>query len=144
MGGRGTFAAGRSVPYTYRTVGYMTGVKIVAPIDEKRSASMPVESHSSNKYILLDKKNNIFRQYREYNNEHRIIKEIGYHFEKDLSENGKKVFHIHEYSKPGIEYRQKGRLMTDVEVQAYRRYFKNVTEKEINEYLDYYKRRKQI
>ncbi len=36
-----------------------------------------------------------------------LPKEIGFHFESGLSESGKSVFHIHEFSKPGIDNRQK-------------------------------------
>lgn len=29
MGGRGTYALGKNVPYTYETVGYINGVKVL-------------------------------------------------------------------------------------------------------------------
>ena len=32
MGGRGTFAAGKQVAYTYETVGKVDGVKIINPV----------------------------------------------------------------------------------------------------------------
>lgn len=141
MGGRGTFASGKNVTYKYETVDIIDGVKVLAPIDKGSSFSMPAEAHSSKAYILLDKKNGVFRQYREYDENHRITKEIGYHFENGLSENGKNVFHIHDFSKPGIDNRQKGRLMTPSEISHYRKYFKNVSQDTINSYLDYYRRR---
>ena len=143
MGGRGTFAAGNPVPYRYKTVDIIDGVKVLAPIDNGSSYNMPAEAHSSTAYILLDKKNGVFRQYREYDVSHRIIKEIGYHFESGLSENGKNVFHIHEFSKPGIDYRKKGRWMTPAEISKYRKYFKNVSQEAISSYLDFYRRVKQ-
>ena len=37
MGGRGTFAAGKQVAYTYETVGKVDGVKIINPIDKSKS-----------------------------------------------------------------------------------------------------------
>ena len=104
---------------------------------------MPAEAHSSDAYIILDKKNGAFRQYREFTKDHLPIFEIGYHFESGLSENGLNVFHIHEYTQPGIEHRQKGRYMTPDEIQKYRKYFKGVSDVQINEYLDYYRRKKQ-
>lgn len=99
------------------------------------------EAHSSDAYIILDKKNGAFRQYREFTKDHLPILEIGYHFESGLSENGLNVFHIHEYTQPGIEHRQKGRYMTPDEIQKYRKYFKGVSDVQINEYLDYYRRK---
>ena len=33
MGGRGTFAAGNPVPYTFETVDKIDGVKVLQPID---------------------------------------------------------------------------------------------------------------
>lgn len=52
----------------------------------------------------------------------------------------KSVFHIHEFSKPSIDNRQKGRLMTPEEISRYRKYFKNVSQEIIEAYLDYYRR----
>ena len=37
MGGRGRFAAGKQVAYTYETVGKVDGVKIINPIDKSKS-----------------------------------------------------------------------------------------------------------
>jgi len=142
MGGRGTFAVGNPVSYQYKTVDNIDGVKVLEPINKKSSFNMPVEAHSSTAYILLDK-NGVFRQYREYDTTHNITKEIGFHFESGLSENGKSVFHIHEFSKPGIDNREKGRLMTPEEIFHYRKYFKNISDDTIRTYLDYYRRRSQ-
>ena len=139
MGGRGTFALGNLVPYQYETVDCIEGVKILEPVNKRNSFNMPAEAHSSQAYILLDK-NGVFRQYREYDAKHRITKEIGFHFESGLSESGKSVFHIHEFSKPGIDNRQNGRLMTPEEISRYRKYFKNVSQEIIEAYLDYYRR----
>lgn len=47
MGGRGTFASGNNVAYTYETVGKIAGVKIIRPIDRTKSLKLPEESHSS-------------------------------------------------------------------------------------------------
>ena len=101
MGGRGTFASGNNVPYTYNTVGKIAGVKVLEPINPKDSYSMPAEAHSSKNYIVLDK-TGVFRQYMEYNDQHLPVFEIGYHFEHGISKQGEPVFHYHEYSNPGI------------------------------------------
>ena len=51
MGGRGTFAAGNSVPYSYKTVGFIEGVKVLERINGKHA--LPESSHSSDAYIKL-------------------------------------------------------------------------------------------
>ena len=63
MGGRGTFAAGKQIAYTYETVGKVDGVKIINPIDKSKSLKLPEESHSSVGYVLYDK-DGVFHQYR--------------------------------------------------------------------------------
>ncbi len=125
MGGRGTFAAGNNVPYKYKTVEIIEGVKVLQPKDPKSSYNLPVESHSSSSYILLDKAG-VFRQYREYNAQHEVIFEIGYHFENTLSKHGESVLHAHDYSAPGIQNRGKARLLTAEELKKYRKFFKGV------------------
>lgn len=125
MGGRGTYAVGNSVAYSYKTVGKIEGVKVLQPIDSRRSYSMPPEAHSSSQYIILDKKG-VFRQYVEYNENHLPIFEIGYHFESGMSKRGESVMHVHEYSKPGIEHRMPARRITQKEYEKYKKYFKGV------------------
>lgn len=142
MGGRGAYSQGKQKSYVFKTYGKISGVKILVPIDESASHSMPAEAHSSSAYIVLDRKNEIFRQYREFNKEHLPTFEIGYHFESGLSENGENVFHVHEYTAPGVEHRQKGRLMTPEELKQYKKYFKGVTQQQIDAYLTFYRRAK--
>lgn len=43
MGGRGTFASGDNVAYTYETVGYIEGVKVLQPKNASRSFKIPEE-----------------------------------------------------------------------------------------------------
>lgn len=50
MGGRGTFADGKTVQYQYKTVGYVEGIKVLEPINPKASKKLPEESHSSQAY----------------------------------------------------------------------------------------------
>ena len=59
MGGRGTFAAGKQVAYTYETVGKVDGVKIINPIDKSKSLKLPEESHSSVGYVLRKAKRTV-------------------------------------------------------------------------------------
>ena len=125
MGGRGTFASGNNVTYSYETVGKIEGVKILQPIDPSKSFKLPEESHSSGSYIVLDKAG-IFRQYREYNAKQLPTFEIGYHFEQGLSKHGEAVFHYHEYSSPGIEHRGKAQPITPEMFKKYKKYFKGV------------------
>ena len=125
MGGRGTFASGNTVPYTYNTVGKIGGVKVLQPIDSSKSFKLPEEAHSSNSYIVLDK-TGVFRQYREYNAQHLPTFEIGYHFEQGLSKHGEAVFHYHEYSSPGVEHRGKAQPITPEIYEKYKKYFKGV------------------
>ena len=99
MGGRGTFASDNNVAYTYETVGKIDGVKIIRPIDRTKSLKLPEESHSSMGYVLYDK-DGVFHQYREYNANHEVVLEIGYHHEKSLGKGD--VLHVHIHKTPGI------------------------------------------
>lgn len=101
MGGRGTFAAGKQVSYNYETVGEIDGVKVIRPIDRTRSLKLPEESHSSVGYVLYDR-NGVFHQYREYNANHEVVLEIGYHREKSLGQGN--VLHVHIHRIPGVEH----------------------------------------
>lgn len=77
--------------------------------------------------ILLDK-DDVFHQYREYNNEHEVILEIGYHHEKTLGKGD--VLHIHIFKKPGIDYHNDPttgkRKLTRLEYEKYKKLFKGV------------------
>ena len=62
MGGRGTFAVGKNVAYTYETVGKIEGVKVLEKTNKNASGGLPEEAHSSTAYIMLNK-NGDFRMY---------------------------------------------------------------------------------
>ena len=128
MGGRGTFASGNDVAYTYKTVDKIEGVKVLEPTDKTKALKLPEEAHSSSSYILLDK-DGVFHQYREYNSNHEVVLEIGYHHEKALG-NGD-VLHIHVHNKPGIDFHNnpttEKRKLTWAEYQHYKKYLKGVT-----------------
>lgn len=128
MGGRGTFAAGNPVAYTYNTVGHIDGVKVLRPMDSAKSLKLPEEAHSSSSYVLLDK-DGVFHQYREYNQNHEVVLEIGYHHEKALGKGD--VLHIHVHQKPGIDYHNdpttEKRKLTRAEYQKYQKFFKGIS-----------------
>ena len=101
MGGRGTYAVGNNVNYTYKTVGKIDGIKVLQPKGEAKSFKLPEESHTAgNSYILLDK-NGVFHQFRKYDEGHKVILEIGYHQEASLGKG--KILHVHVHSIPGVE-----------------------------------------
>ena len=76
-------------------------MKILRPIGQSKSLKLPEESHTpGNCYVLLDK-NGVFHQYREYNENHEVVLEIGYHYEKSLGQGD--ILHIHIHNQPGVE-----------------------------------------
>ena len=128
MGGRGTFAAGRQVEYTYKTTGFVEDVKVLEGISGKHG--LPESSHSSSAYIKLNKDGS-FREMRFYDEHHVLYLEIGYHVEPGLSKNGP-VLHYHVYDerfskfKDAPFYRSEARLLTAEMKEHYRKYFKGV------------------
>lgn len=124
MGGRGTFAAGNGVDYTYQTVGYIEGVKVLQGINGKHS--LPEEAHASDAYIKL-KPDGTFHEMRIYDKDHYLIKEIAYHPEPKINSGNKSenVLHIHEYKRDNFKDRLP-RLMTDEEIKRYKKYLKGV------------------
>ena len=102
MGGKGTYSTGQSPAYIYKTVGKIDGIKILEPIDSRNSFKLPEESHTAgNKYLLLNK-SGVFRQYREYNDNHKVVFEIGYHHDSSFGKGD--VLHVHIHNRPGVEY----------------------------------------
>ena len=124
MGGRGTFAAGNSVDYTYETVDFIEGVKVLQGINGKHS--LPEEAHSSAAYINL-KPDGTFHEMRIYDKDHYLVKEIAYHPEPKLNGGNKSenVLHIHEYKRDNFKERTP-RLMTAEEIDKYKKYLKGV------------------
>ena len=121
MGGRGTFASGNPVPYTYETIGKIDGVKVLQKIDKNASAGLPEEAHSSSAYVLKYA-NGTFKQMRFYNDDHTAKFDIDYHFEPKLGSRKEPVYHIHEY-KNGVRDKT-GRLLTKSEHEKYKKYFR--------------------
>lgn len=130
MGGRGTFAAGNPVPYTYQTVGSIEGVKILQGIEGKHS--LPESSHSSNAYIKL-KPDGIFHEMRIYDNSHTLSMEIAYHPEKSLTGNNHTpVLHYHTYDErfsrnaTGSFIRSPAKRLSDEMKRKYKKYFRGI------------------
>lgn len=123
MGGRGTFAAGNNVAYTYDTVGFIEGVKVLQ--GKPGYQGLPVEAHSSTAYIQLHP-DGTFKMYREFDSDHYLVKEIAYHPEPNLSGNRAPVLHIHEYERDNFNKRTP-RLLTKAEYEKYKKYFKGVS-----------------
>lgn len=120
MGGRGTFAAGNSVAYQYKCVSKINGIKVLEPLSGSRK--LPEEAHSSNSYVLLDK-NGVFKQYREYDKNHYLTIEIGYHHEPSISREPGRILHVHEYSR---NFGRTTRPITPEEYEKYKGLFKGV------------------
>ena len=134
MGGRGTYAAGNSVPNQYKTVGVINGVKILQPIDDNAARKLPEEAHSSHSYIKLDPDGK-FSQYREYDENHELVLEIAYHPEHSLSHDkeNKPVLHAHDYDpkKHGKEWHSPARNLTIEEFEKYKKFFVNLSDAEL-------------
>lgn len=123
MGGRGTFAAGNHVPYSYKTIDTINGVKVLQGNDSSVKG-LPAESHSSNAYIQLHPDGK-FKMYREYDSDHYLIREIAYHPEPRLTGHHRPVLHIHEYKRDNFADRE-ARLLSKNEYKKYRKYFKGL------------------
>lgn len=94
MGGRGTFAAGSSVAYTYETIEKIEGVKVLQGLAGKHG--LPEEAHSSTAYIKLDH-NGVFHELRIYDKNHYLTFELAYHSEPNLDKSRKPILHYHLY-----------------------------------------------
>lgn len=124
MGGRGTFAAGNSVPYSYQTVATIEDVKVLVGLGSKHG--LPEEAHSSSAYIKL-KPDGTFHEMRIYDENHYLVMEIAYHPEPGLNGGNRQdnVLHIHEYKRDNFKDRAP-RLPTPDEIKQFRKYLKGV------------------
>ncbi len=121
MGGRGTFAAGKTVDYVYKTVGKIYDVKVLEGIGGKHA--LPEESHSSNAYIKL-RPDGTFHEMRIYGDNHEALLDIAYHIEPNIDPSRKPVFHIHRF-KPNFN-RDYASPMTKEIYEKYSKYFVGV------------------
>ena len=99
MGGRGTFASGNNVAYTYETIDKYEGVKVLSGMPGTGLHDLPAEAHSSEMYLKLHKDGtmNMLRIYGK--DDHLLKMEIAYHPEPRLTGNHEPVLHIHYYGK---------------------------------------------
>ena len=107
MGGRGTFAVGNKVPYSYETVGTIDGVKVLQGTSGKHG--LPEEA-------------------RFYNEHHYLITEIAYHPEPNLN-NGNRtenILHVHEYPQQDNFRIRPAHRITKQEYEKYKKFFKGV------------------
>lgn len=124
MGGRGTYAAGNQVAFNYETVDEIEGVKILEKLDKRASGGLPEESHKSKAYIKVNKDGE-FRIYREYDENHYLCFEIGYHPETNIEPSRDPVLHVHEYQPDGFKNRTT-RALTKQEYEKYKKYFRGL------------------
>lgn len=121
MGGRGTFARGNNVAYTYETVDKIEGVKVLRGLNGKHS--LPEESHSSEAYIKL-KPDGTFHEMRFYDKDHYLTLEIAYHPEPKLGSRTESVLHYHVYDRNFN--RTSARKLSKAMEKRYKKYFKGV------------------
>ncbi len=112
MGGRGTYAAGNNVPFTYQTVGKVNGIKVLQGIGGKHG--LPEEAHTSSAYISLHHDGRV-KQLRLYNSNLTAKADIEYSVHQ-----GKFSLHAHDYV-GGV--RQSARSLTSQEKKEYMKFF---------------------
>ena len=122
MGGRGTFAAGNPVPYTYETVGFIEGIKVLEGMNGKHG--LPEEAHSSYAYIKL-KPDGTFHEMRIYDKDHYLKYELAYHPEPKLDPTRSPVLHYHVYRRDFS--RTKAMKMTKPMKKHFKKYLKGIT-----------------
>lgn len=138
MGGRGTFAAGNPVPYTYEVdtsfspYGKYKGIKVLRGIDGTGKHGLPESSHSSTAYLKMNP-DGTFNMMRIYDQNHNLRLEIAYHVDDQLGSG--KILHYHIYDtsfsqlakgKPdrttGIRVHKNSKVY-----KRYKKYFKGVS-----------------
>lgn len=138
MGGRGTFAAGNPVPYTYEADtenfenGLYEGIKVLKGVEGSNKHSLPESSHSSFAYLKMNPDGS-FNMLRVYDRGHNLRLEIAYHRENNLAKDLPKVLHYHIYStsfsqnKTGPYIRTTNRLHKNTRLyKHFKKYFKGV------------------
>jgi len=138
MGGRGTFAAGNPVPYTYEVDtsfspdGKYKGIKVLKGIEGSGQHGLPESSHSSTAYIKMNP-DGTFNMMRVYDKSHNLRLEIGYHVDNKLPGGNGKKLHYHIYdttfsqSKEGHPNRPPSILHKNSKIyKTYSKYFKGV------------------
>ncbi len=121
MGGRGTFALGISVPYTFETVSYIEDIKVLKGIGNKHG--LPEEAHSSHAYIQL-KPDGTFHEMRIYDKDHYLTFELAYHPETSLDSSRKPVLHYHIYDRSF--HRSSAIKATKPMIKHFKKYLKGI------------------
>lgn len=124
MGGRGTFASGNNVAYSYETVGNIEGVKVLQGLNGKHG--LPEEAHSSTAYIKL-KPDGTFHEMRFYDKDRYLTFEIAYHKEKALNSGDSPILHYHIYDRNFN--RSNAIKITKSMYKRYKKYLKGVKRK---------------
>lgn len=133
LGGRGTFAAGISVAYTYEVDtnfspdGKLYGVKVLKGIEGTGKHGLPESAHSSVAYLKMNP-DGTFNTMRVYDREHNLRLEIAYHSEQSIAKGKEKVLHYHIYEK-GFSQNKNGSFSRTTSVlhknsRLYRKYEK--------------------
>ena len=112
MGGRGTYAVGNNVPFTYQTVGKVNGINVLKGIGGKHG--LPEEAHTSSAYISLHQDGKV-KQLRLYNSNLTAKADIEYSVHQ-----GKLSLHAHDYV-GGV--RQSARPLTNQEKKEFMKFF---------------------
>lgn len=112
MGGRGTFAVGNNVLFTYKTVGKIGGIKILEGLVGKHG--LPEEAHSSFAYISLYNDGRV-KQIRVYGKDHTSSVDIEY-----SAHQGHAKLHAHYYI---AGERREARDLSDEELKKYGKFF---------------------
>lgn len=121
MGGRGTYAVGNNVPFSYKMVDKIEGVKVLQGTGQAHN--LPEEAHSSKAYIKVNSSGDFIR-YREFNENKTARFDIDHHIESKITGNrNERVFHIHFYNKDGVRDIV-GRRLTNEEYEKYKKYFR--------------------
>ena len=118
MGGRNTYAAGKDAPFTYKTVGFFHGIKVLEGIGGKHN--LPEEAHSSLAYAKLFKDGNL-NKLRFYDTDKFLTTEIEYHPNPELTGHRRPVYHIHFYTHDFK--RSPGRMLAPWEIEKFAKFF---------------------
>lgn len=94
MGSRGSFleSGGFSAPARWQTVGYVEGIKVLAPKDPKASISLPERSNTPGTAYISYRKDGTFNQYIVFDESRMPIYRIDYGIHR-----GRKSLHVHYY-----------------------------------------------
>lgn len=112
MGGRGTFASGRNVTFSYQTVGKIEGIKVLQGMSGVHG--LPEESHSSRAYISLTHRGTV-KQIRVYHSDLTAKMDIEYSMHQ-----GRMMLHAHDYERGE---RQSARTLRKTEYEKYKKFF---------------------